>query len=73
MLFDNLKFCGVKVRNAFRYFLLPNHWALFRVKVLTSQLLETIRNTFAAFFTVEIMYRGEFLLLGGRRMCLQKA
>ena len=32
------------MRNAFRYFPLPNHWALFRVKVITSHLLETIRN-----------------------------
>ena len=31
------------MRNAFRYFP-PNHWALFRVKVITSHLLETIRN-----------------------------
>ena len=32
------------MRNAFRYFP-PNHWALFRVKVITSHLLETIRNS----------------------------
>ena len=46
MLFDNLKFLrsqNEKTRSDI--FLFPSHWALFRAKVITSLLLDTIRNT----------------------------
>ena len=45
MLLSNLKFFAESRRETrFAIFLISNHWALFRVKVLTSHLLETIRN-----------------------------
>ena len=50
-----LVFFEVKVRNAFRYFPLPNHWALFLVEVITSHLLETIRNSLNEFINADLL------------------
>ena len=42
---DNLEvFAESRWETSFTIFLFPNHWALFRVKMLTSHLLDTICN-----------------------------